>query len=54
MDITIIIQPPYSLMVGLEFLRTKEEIDGLVIHLALFSVEFDWRSDENSGGIVLR
>lgn len=54
MDITIIFQPPYSLMLGFEFLNTKGEIDGFVLHLGLLSVELDWRSDENSGGMVIR
>jgi hypothetical protein len=54
MDITIIFQPPLSLMVGFEFLRSGKEVDGFVLHLALFSIELDWRSDENSGGMVIR
>lgn len=54
MDITIIFQPPYSLMLGFEFLNTKGEIDGFVLHLGVFSVELDWRSDANSGGMVIR
>lgn len=54
MDITIIFQPPLSLMAGFEFLRSGKEIDGFVLHLVFLSIELDWRSDENSGGMVIR
>ena len=54
MDITIIIQVPYCMMLGWELLKSKGEVDGFVIHLLFFSVEFDWGSDENSGGFVIR
>lgn len=47
MDIRFIIQPPYAMMVGMEAITslTVEDnvvVDGITLHLLLFSIEFMW------------
>jgi len=48
MELRIIIQPPYALLVGVEAINSYDEsdnivVDGVAIHLLLFSFELRWQ-----------
>lgn len=46
--INIVVQPPYAFMVGLEaVLNDERKISGIVFHLLLLSIEYNWDSGES-------
>lgn len=45
----IIIQPPYSILLGAEILTNPEtrDIDGFCVHLILISIEVSWEDNND-------
>jgi len=48
MEIKIIIQPPYAILVGVEAINSYDQsdnirVDGIAIHLLLISFEIRWQ-----------
>lgn len=47
MELRIILQPPFAMLVGLEAINRLDEsdniiVDGIALHFLLFSLEFRW------------
>ena len=47
-QIKIIIQPPYSMLLGAELLSDPDtrQIDGFCVHLILISIEVSWNDND--------
>lgn len=47
-QIKIIIQPPYSMLLGVELLSDPDtrQIDGFCVHLILISIEVSWSDND--------
>ncbi len=47
-QIKIIIQPPYSMLLGAELLSDPDtrQIDGFCVHLILISIEVSWSDND--------